>query len=483
MPLRDYVIHKLTSRSLKLEISWPTIRPRPYLYLAQRVMSGYRLEDQSAGLNSTLQLSRLGCFWQLNWLPDGQYTFRGRYRDRDRARLVIFGKRSTQLPDRHRNMEAVFEVSWQRLAKAEKLLFAQLCVFRGSLRARWRLQSPALPCISWHLFANKGLIQFEKDSDRYRIHRLLGQFGVNKLSQTPAAAEMIVRKSHCAYFCTALKTWDEQLKGSAQLATLAEMDKESINARAAWIFALKNGQFAELDRAADGLNRYYLWRRRFIEGQTACRLAQLALLQALSAGELSEDTARMNRILAKVQIWQSVFCDRTKADELVGQALTRLNGTEMELEDTRRERAFALQRAGDLAFGTNDDKARHNYHQSLALYRELQDFWGTAKMLTALGWLAAHNGEMEDAKILGEEALALVRASGDCKRTADVLWLLGSLAILEEQIEDAGRYLGESLDIRASLGNRISDIATGPLDLGMILTWIGRFVEADAVRE
>ena len=100
---------------------------------------------------------------------------------------------------------------------------------------------------------------------------------------------------------------------TAQLATLAEMDKESINARAAWIFALKNGQVAELNQAADGLNRYYLWRQHFIRGANGLSLSAVgSLTEPFYAGELSEDTARMNRILAKVQIWQSVFCDRTK---------------------------------------------------------------------------------------------------------------------------------------------------------------------------
>ena len=128
------------------------------------------------------------------------------------------------------------------------------------------------------------------------------------------------------------------------------------------------------------------------------------------------------------------------------------------------------------------DGARRYYSRSLTLYRELDDAWGKAKMLTALGWWAAHHGETEDARLLGEEALDLVRTLGDRKGTADVLWLLGTLAILAGEVEESSRLLGESLDIRETLGDRITDITVGPLDLGMTLTWIGRMAEADAVR-
>jgi tetratricopeptide (TPR) repeat protein len=63
------------------------------------------------------------------------------------------------------------------------------------------------------------------------------------------------------------------------------------------------------------------------------------------------------------------------------------------------------------------------------------------------------------------------------------LWLLGTLASVDGQVEESGRLLAESLDIRKTLGDRITDIVSGPIDLGMPLTWIGRIAVADAVRE
>ena len=55
--------------------------------------------------------------------------------------------------------------------------------------------------------------------------------------------------------------------------------------------------------------------------------------------------------------------------------------------------------------------------------------------------------------------------------------------MIQADQDEANRLLDESLDIRKMLGDRIIDIETGPLDLGMTLTWIGRFDEADKIRE
>ena len=183
---------------------------------AQRVMSGYRLQDQE--VPALIRLCRL-----VDGLPLAIELAAGW------ADLLLVGdivteitrglsfleSRSTRLTDRHRNMEAVFEVSWQRLARKRKSCCSRSYVFSG------RLYAPGGGCnhastslrIRWHEFARIGAYSIR---ERFRwlpdSPLAAGQFGVNKLSQTPAAAEMIVRKSHCAYFCTALKTWDERWK-------------------------------------------------------------------------------------------------------------------------------------------------------------------------------------------------------------------------------------------------------------------------------
>ncbi len=386
------------------------------------------------------------------------------------------------LPDRHRSMEAVFEVTWRRLPDEERRLFCQLCVFLGGFTRQAAAEVAGASLRQLAALANKALVQYDKKLDRYEIHRLLHQYGADKLTAYPAAGDQ-AHERHCAYFCTSLARWNEGLKGSGQLAALAEMETESANARAAWRWAIDDEQPSRVDQAADGLSRFYLWRRRYHQGQEANSLAQEAITRLTAAGQQGEGVADLKRIRAKVMLWQSVFCEQERADLLVGQALQMLESPEVSALDARREMAFALQRAGDLAFDHQPEIASRHYLHSLSLYRELDDTWGTAKTLTAAGWLAAHHGEVADAQQCGEEALALSRKLGDCKRAADALWLLGTLAIVRLDAEEARLLFGESLDLRQKLGDHITDIVAGPLDLGMTLTWIGRLDEAVAVRE
>lgn len=396
--------------------------------------------------------------------------------------LSILESDLVDLPDRHRNMEAVFDFSWRQLAPAEQAIFAQLCVFRGGFTrgAAGHVTGAALRQLA--ILANKSLIQFDRKSNRYQIHRLLRRYGADKLTEDPAA-EKAVRESHCTYFCDALHEGDSLLKGAGQLEALADLDKESANAGIAWYYAAETGKVAKLDVAADGLNRFYLWRRHFQAGEVACKAAEEALLRLLPSVQTVEEAANLRRILARIRTWHSIFCEQAQADKLITLALELLESAQLAPVDTRREWAFAWQRAGDLAFEKGNENTKQLYERSLALYRKLGDNWGTAKLLTALGWLAAHGGEKEEAQQLAHKALTIAQKSGDRKQTADILWLLATLAVRQGHFEESGHLFAECLDLRNRLGDRLTDIVTGPIDLGMPLTWIGRFADADAIRE
>lgn len=384
-------------------------------------------------------------------------------------------------PDRHRSMEAVFNVSWRRLSSAEQTLFSQLCVFRGGFTrvSAQRVTGASLRQLA--TLVSRTLIQYEKRSDRYQIHRLLRQYGAAKLACQPAV-ERTVKERHCSFFSASVQEWRDLLKGAGQLRALACLTVESVNVRAAWRFALEARQFENLDRMVEGLCLFYLWRRWFHEGESACKLAEERLAQRLSASKTEQELAEQERLLAKVMTWHSVFCVRTEGRDLVNGALDLLEYAERAGVDVRREKAFAWRRAGDLVSDDDQQQKRSYYQHSLDLYQDLEDAWGLASVLTNLGWVAAHCGDADKARHVGEEALRLRKSVGDFKGTADTLWLLGTLAIGEGYIERATRLLGESLDLRKRVGDRVIDIAAGPIDLGMTLTWIGRMDLADEVR-
>ena len=199
--------------------------------------------------------------------------------------------------------------------------------------------------------------------------------------------------------------------------------------------------------------------------------------------DLDTDCGERKRLSARIMTWHSVFCEYKVAKEKVDEALVILERIEDVDVDTRREKAFALQELGDLTIDFDRDEAGAIYEQSLALYRLVEDDYGAAQVMTSLGWVCAHKGELEGGRRWGEGSLALQRSIGDQKGIADTLWMLGTNAIIIGAVEESVKLINESLEMRKSMGDRLIDIACGPVDLGMTLTWIGRMEEAKEVRQ
>ncbi len=178
----------------------------------------------------------------------------------------------TDLPDRHRSMEAVFDATWRQLTQAEQSVFARLCVFQGGFTRLAAEQITGATIRQLAVMVNKAMIQYDTKTNRYRIHRLLHQFGSMKLAHNPEE-EKLIRNRHCGFYCPLVQRWDAQLKEGEQQAALAAFEQESANVRSAWNFSIDSEQFNKLDESVDSLGRLYLWRRRFHSGEVATRQA------------------------------------------------------------------------------------------------------------------------------------------------------------------------------------------------------------------
>jgi len=187
------------------------------------------------------------------------------------------------------------------------------------------------------------------------------------------------------------------------------------------------------------------------------------------------------RVLAKILTWQSVFSrilGRTEfASQLLEQTLALLEEPELAGQDTRPEKAFVLKEMGWIAYGSDREEARRLFKQSLALYQELGDRWGTADALHGLARAAWSLGLYDEAKQSDEESLALRRALGDPRGIADSLMTLGITALEQGQLEEAERLVREGFVICQEMGDRAS-IADGLIYLGGTFLGLGKFSEA-----
>ena len=88
------------------------------------------------------------------------------------------------VPERHRQLRAVFESSWQLLSKPEQRTLAQLAVFRGDFDRAAILTVAETQQAELVGLTHKSLLK-HSGPDRYTLHALVRQFAAEKLATFP----------------------------------------------------------------------------------------------------------------------------------------------------------------------------------------------------------------------------------------------------------------------------------------------------------
>lgn len=376
------------------------------------------------------------------------------------------------VPERHRSLRAVFDSSWNLLNESERDVFMKLSVFQGGFSRQAAQEITDASLRDLMALSNRSLLHRDPNG-RYHTQRLLQQYAAEQLSQSPEA-HFLVHDQHAAYYADLLQTHNRQMKGSDQQAALAEMEQEQDNLRAAWEWALGQGQAELLHQMVDALCRFYDWRGRYQEGDQFCGTAVRQLTRSLDNDSV--------RLWAKLLGWQGKFnllLGRTEiAGQVIDQGLKLLAGSSLAWADTRAETAFLLRRQAQFSLMSGDrEQARQAGGQSLELLEALGDEWGMAYTLDILGQVAWNVGAYGEALPLYERSLAIRQSLQDRRGTADSLRALGLIALFQGRIPDTMRLMQESNGIRKEIGD-VAGTAVGLADTATAYMIAGNFPEA-----
>jgi len=371
------------------------------------------------------------------------------------------------VPARQRSMRAVFDHSWDLLTRREQGVLAALSVFRGGFTfdAFHQITGASLHALMG--LVDRSLVH--RVGMRYDLHALLRHYVGERLAHADA-----VRARHSAYYAHRLHAWAVDLKGSGQIAALAEMDLEIANARAAWDWMVAQGELSLLSLALEGLVLFCEWRGRYQEGESACRAAA----QALSNPDLVQRWGEgwVKSALAELLARQGVFSEAERMVPLLQQSLSLLEGAALAGQDVRRAKAFVL-----LKLGIIHEDGGPLFAQSLALYRDLGDRWGIAQVLEAQGWLAWSSGAYDRMELSYKESLRIYQALGDQRGIASALQWLGIAALYQGRCEGE-RLVREGIAIYQEIGER-AHIVDGLTIAALGLQALGEFAEAHAFLE
>jgi predicted ATPase/DNA-binding SARP family transcriptional activator len=374
------------------------------------------------------------------------------------------------VPERHRNLRAVFDQSWHLLTEPERALFRRLSVFRGGFSRPAAEAVAGGSLIDLSRLLGKSLLR-RTGARRYGMHELLRQYGQARLAERPDEAQAMHQR-HCSYWLESLAGQAEALKGDGQVAALAEVASEMENIRAAWAWAVQNGQASLIALSLDALWVFAEVRGLYGEGEEFFRRAADALEQA-PAG-LVDRALALGKALVCQGSYHIRLGDADQVRRLVRRGLDLLRPL-----NAQREVAFGLNMLAAAAHMQGEHAAEQRLLQeSIALGQASGDRWITAYSLNDLGMATFLLGDAVRAERLCAEGLAIFREIGDQRGTAFTLNNLGVIVQRLGHHAEAERLYRESLDLWRADGHRWG-MATTLTRLGVV-TGASATLEASA---
>ncbi|MBK8900082.1 MAG: tetratricopeptide repeat protein [Anaerolineaceae bacterium] len=371
--------------------------------------------------------------------------------DEIQSSLNLLETETRNMPERHRSIRAVFDYSWQQLSPNEQAVFAQLAVFRGGFT---RTAAQKIANASLHALVtlvNKSFLRYNQQRDRYELHELVRQYAAEKLA-ADEVQETAVRTQHSIYYCALLQHRKNQLKAGQPQAALVHIEADQENGRAAWDWAVAQGNITGIDLAISGLCRFYDMRDRVDDGLAICAAASQRLRHL-------PESPTLQRVLAKTLTWHTRFLRYLGQTETIKNTFqeitTLLEHAEESQEDVRAEKAFALSSMGKFNAFEEENKqcAWEQLEQSLALARQLGDRYGEFSAQNALGNMARRIGNYHEARHRFEKNLNAARSQQNQRETIRALVQLGWVARDLVDYEEARRLFEECLALSQTQEN------------------------------
>lgn len=374
--------------------------------------------------------------------------------------LDVLETPARNVPARHRNMQAVFEPTWQRLPETERAVFMKLSVFRGGFTLEGAQAVAHTSVRDLSSLVDKSLLKVDGNG-RYDLHELLRQYGEQRLNEAPEERDQ-VRDLHCLYYADFMRRQQEAIfrgkEPGSQKEGLTKIYEEIQNVRLVIRRRIDQGKFEEINQYLQSLDMFYDVRFWFQEAEEIYR----AIVERIRSGfvEPAEERNRLLGIFLPTLSWtQYRLFKFTEAKQGADESIPLLRSSA-----TGSELAFAFTVLGS---GTSDYAVANQFLQeAVILSKENDQPWWAATSLQTLAQWAISRGDYGAAKQLAHESLSICQQINDLFVKSYVLLDLSNIAMVEgdyrraTQLAGEARSASETLDFRwgllradANLGN------------------------------
>jgi len=343
------------------------------------------------------------------------------------------------LPERQRSMRAVLAYSWQRLTAAEQAVFMRLTLFRGGFTraAAQAVAGASLPMLA--RLVDKSFVQRTADA-RYDIHELVRQYAARQLQAT--GAYTTAQEAYSAYYLNFLQQCEAGMAGADQLPIILQLEADFENIRGAWQCAVQTHNYGLIDRALEGLFRWFWLRRsRQHEGLALLKIAHQQWTPA--AGQMPPPV--WGRILARMMEQQGPWLVApTAVRERVEQALALAQQQANQAEITFCTWALGLAIVSENRMGEPKKEvqsALYFYEQCVDAWRERREHFWLGQVLENLGHTYRLLNQCDRAIPLLQESLVLRRAQtdrfGSARSLREIAWARFTQGLARETLDAA----------------------------------------------
>ncbi|MEM7532905.1 MAG: BTAD domain-containing putative transcriptional regulator [Chloroflexota bacterium] len=200
------------------------------------------------------------------------------------------------MPERQRSVRAMFEYTWGMLEPALQSSFTKLTVFQDGFTRRAAQRVVGASTHQLKRLHEQSLIQ-QISTQRYQIHELLRQFGVEKLAESAdnvvehspeGKQKTTVRDSHASFYLQWLGKEEKSLQGQTPHLTIADLTPDLNNIRQAWQHSIRQQNITLLSQSQMALLLLYDMLGLHKEGVDAFTQAiqklQFEMTQAIAKG-------------------------------------------------------------------------------------------------------------------------------------------------------------------------------------------------------
>ena len=413
-------------------------------------------------------------------------------------RLTVLTGGAQDLPMRQRTLRSEIAWGYDLLGAGEQALFRRLAVFAGgySLEAAQAVcsvadsssadaeQVPGIVVLDGvaGLVDQNLLIQTDQvgSEPRFGMLEIIREFGLEQLAASGEAEA--IRRRHADFFLALAEALEPALLGRGRESTVAELQAELDNLRAAMAWSQSDPGSAERGLRLAGALAWFAhfanhagearnWLMLALERSSEPTAARAKALWAAGLLAMSQGDARMASTLLEesVALWRRLGDPRGLASSLREWGFALFSQGDVPAAQRYCEESVSLWRAvgsqWDLALSLfnlgctvnmrgDRTSALALFEESGTLFRNLQDAWGSAITLIGQGFVSGIGGDYATARARLTAALSSWQGQEDKKSKTDALSLLGDVIQRQGEPKQARGVYVEGLLLSREVGDK-----------------------------